>query len=122
MEHYQIEQGLRLKKLIKVLNLNQIQFAKSVGVTQPNISKIVNGESSLSAELLTRMADVYSKLNLHWLLTGTGEMFFDEILNKNLQVNEAAGVYKTKKRLEELDENLEKAKGTLGRLLKDLEM
>jgi transcriptional regulator with XRE-family HTH domain len=112
MEHYQIDQGIRLKKLIKLLNLNQIEFARSVGVTQPNISKIVNGESSLSAELLTRMAEVYNQLNLHWLLTGRGEMFFDEALTISLQVNEDAILYKR---------NIEKVKGTLSQLLKDLE-
>lgn len=120
MEQYQIDQGIRLKKLIKVLNLNQVDFAKSVGVTQPNISKIVNGESSLSAELLARMADVYTQINLHWLLTGKGEMFFDAVPNKGFQANEAKNVSNTREKLEELKDVIEKAKGTVTRLLKDL--
>ena len=120
MEQYQIDQGIRLKKLIKVLNLNQVEFAKSVGVTQPNISKIANGESSLSAELLARMADVYTQINLHWLLTGSGEMFFEAVPNKNIQANEAIGVTNTKERIEELKDIIEKAKRTVNRLLKDL--
>ncbi|HPH54146.1 MAG TPA: helix-turn-helix transcriptional regulator [Bacteroidales bacterium] len=120
MEHYQIDQGIRLKKLMKVLNLNQVDFAKSVGVTQPNISKIVNGESSLSAELLARMADTYNQLNLHWLLTGSGEMFFDAVPNKNFPANEAISVSNTKERIEELKDIIEKAKRTVNQLLKDI--
>ena len=119
MEQYQIDQGIRLKKLIKVLNLNQVEFAKSVGVTQPNISKIANGESSLSAELLARMADVYTQLNLHWLLTGSGEMFFEAVPNMGFQANEAINVSNTKEKLEELQDIIEKAKRTVNRLLKD---
>ena len=78
MDETQIDQSLRLKKLIKELNLNQSSFAKSLGMTQPNISRMVNGESKLSMEVLNGITKAHRQVNLHWLLTGDGEMFFEK--------------------------------------------
>ena len=47
MDQNQIEQSIRLKKLIKTLNLNQSEFAKSIGMTQPNINRMVNGSNNI---------------------------------------------------------------------------
>jgi transcriptional regulator with XRE-family HTH domain len=90
MDQNQIDQSIRLKKLIKALNLNQSSFAKSLGMTQPNISRMVNGEGKVSVEVINGITKNYTEVNLHWLLTGDGEMFLD---SKGLQANEDAVVY-----------------------------
>ncbi len=107
MEENQIEQSLRLQKLIKALNLNQSSFAESLGMTQPNISKIIGGKNQVSVEVLNRIARVYRQVNLHWLLTGSGEMFFE----KTPQAEElpAHTFAKEKGTLEERVERLEEA-------------
>ncbi len=104
MEENQIEQSLRLQKLIKALNLNQSSFAESLGVTQPNISKIISGKNQVSVEVLNRIARVYRQVNLHWLLTGDGEMFFE----KSSQADEGPP-------------NIVEGKGTLAERLERLE-
>lgn len=110
MEQNQIDQSIRLKKLIKALNLNQSSFARSLGMTQPNISRMVAGSSNISVEVLNRIKDRYKQVNLHWLLAGEGEMFFEETNPSLPQVNELPGgdTVKGKGRLEELEERLER--------------
>jgi len=110
MEQIQIEQGIRLQQLIKVLNLRQASFAKSLGMTQPNISRMVTGEGKISVEVLNRIIDTYKNVNLHWLLTGEGVMFMDSREEKIRQVEEPPGSYtaKGKGRLEELEERVER--------------
>jgi transcriptional regulator with XRE-family HTH domain len=118
MEQNQIEQSLRLKKLMKALNLNQSLFAKSLGVTQPNISRMVSGESKISAEILSRITGTYKQLNLHWLLTGDGEMFLYKTNDTITQVNEEYAP-KGKGKLEDLEERVERLEAAVRRLLKD---
>ncbi|MBL7782721.1 MAG: helix-turn-helix transcriptional regulator [Saprospiraceae bacterium] len=105
MEQKHLDQGIRLKKLLRALDINQVSFAKSVGMAQPNISKMMNGERQLSLDVLYRISDKYH-VNLHWLLTGVGEMFLDEVQKRSSEVNEDASPYKTN-RLEELEEGVE---------------
>ncbi len=79
-------------------------------MTQPNISRMVTGESKISVEVINRIIDTYKNVNLHWLLTGGGAMFMDEPEEKNVQVKEPGGHYspKGKGRLEELEERVER--------------
>ncbi|NGP58577.1 helix-turn-helix transcriptional regulator [Paenibacillus thiaminolyticus] len=44
--------GYRIKCIRKENNLNQIQFAKSIGISQGNLSEIELGYSNPSAETL----------------------------------------------------------------------
>lgn len=121
MEQNQIQQGIRLKMLIKALNSKQNTFAQSLGTTQPNISRMVSGENKISAEILNRMIQTYKKINLHWLLTGDGEMFIDVPQGKSPEVNEPLEPYmvKGKGRLEELEERVERLEEAMKRLIKE---
>ena len=104
MEQQQIDQSLRLKKLIKALNVNQSELAKTLGMAQPNISRILNGGAQVSIELVNKISNVYKQVNLHWLLTGDGEMLFE----KNPQVDELLpNIIEGKGTLEERMERLE---------------
>jgi len=102
MEQIQIEQSIRLRVLIKALNLNQSTFAKSLGMTQPNINRMVSGTGKISVEVLHRIAETHTHINLHWLLTGVGDMYLD---GKNLQENDLPAVTK-QERLEQIEERL----------------
>ena len=120
MKQNQIEQSVRLKKLIKALNLNQSEFAKRLGMTQPNISRMVNGSSNISIEVLNRITERYRQINLHWLLTGKGDMFFagpdyKEPQMRDVQVAEGKG------KLEELEERVGRLEDMVKELMKKLE-
>lgn len=121
MEQIQIDQSRRLQLLIKALNMNQSKFAKHLGVTQPNISRMVTGESRISTEILNRIILAYKNVNLHWLLTGDGEMFILGPDEKPTQVIEPAGwnVVTGKGRLEDLEERVERLEEAMKRLIGD---
>jgi transcriptional regulator with XRE-family HTH domain len=102
MEQNQIEQNIRLRKLLKVLKINQSDFGKSLGMTQSNISRMTSGGNKVSVEVLNRMADKYQQVNLHWLLTGVGEMFLNTVENMSPQVDKE--LVDGKEKLEELKE------------------
>lgn len=106
METNQIDQGKRLSLLIKALGLNQSTFARSLDMSQPNISRMVGGEHKLSSELIRRITIVHTRVNTHWLLTGLGSMFLSE--HGMLTGAEEPGLaYKTGLLLGELEATLE---------------
>ncbi len=119
MDQQQIDQSIRLKKLIKTLQLNQSLFAKSLGMTQPNISRMVSGDGKISLEVLNRITDIYKNINLHWLLTGEGTMFTHVIPTEPMREVNETPVYKGKGRLEDLEERVERLEKIVGRLTKD---
>lgn len=117
MDHLQIEQGIRLRQLIKALKLNQARFAKSLGMTQPNISRMIGGGSTISVKALNAITETYKNVNLQWLLAGEGAMFRDE-KERGEQANEPTVRYaaRGKGRLEELEERLERLEAEVARL------
>jgi len=122
MEQTQIEQSIRLQKLIKALNLKQTTFAQSLGIKQPNISRMVSGQHKISAEVLNRIINSHKNVNLHWLLTGEGEMFLDLRTGKNTSEDKppADNSNKGKGRLEELEERLALVEEEIKQLRKEI--
>jgi transcriptional regulator with XRE-family HTH domain len=64
--------GSRLKAWRKFLGLTQKEFAIKTGIHDVQIKKYETMTSSPSAEVLSRIA--ITGVNLHWLLTGEGQM------------------------------------------------
>lgn len=125
MEQTQIEQGARLQQLIKALNINQSAFAKTLSMTQPNISRMIRGEKKISAEALSRIAIVHKSVNLHWLLTGSGEMFINTSQEKSALEYESTTEHtaaKGKGKLEDLEERIERLEEVVRQLMGDLGM
>ena len=122
MEQNQIEQSIRLQKLIKALNLKQTTFAQSLGIKQPNISRMVSGQNKITAEVLNRISHTHKTVNLHWLLTGEGEMFLEVPTGKNTSVDEPPtdSPSKGKGRLEELEERLALVEEEIKQLRKEI--
>ncbi|OOF64779.1 XRE family transcriptional regulator [Rodentibacter pneumotropicus] len=61
----------RLKTLLDEKRLSMNAFAKQIGVSQPSIAKIVNGETLNPKNILEIAAAL--GVNAHWLKTGEGE-------------------------------------------------
>lgn len=61
--------GFRIKSIRKANNLNQSEFAKSIGISQGNLSEIEMGNSNPSAETLISIKKQYS-IDTNWLLNG----------------------------------------------------
>lgn len=48
---------LRIKEIAKTKGVKITELANIVGITQPNLSNVVNGKTSPSLDLLQRIAD-----------------------------------------------------------------
>ncbi len=75
------EHAERIKMLIKKLNIEQKDLAKSAGVREPTVTSYVKQESQPSMSTLSKWIRDF-KINGHWLLTGEGEMFSSDIPSK----------------------------------------
>lgn len=64
----------RLKQLRKVLELNQEEFAKSLGLGKSSIAMIETGERSLLDRHIKLICTLWN-VNRDWLVYGIGQMF-----------------------------------------------
>jgi hypothetical protein len=67
--------ALILKKLIRALNTNTVQFEKELGVGHSAIAKAIARESDISDMLINKILKRYPAINENWLRTGEGEMY-----------------------------------------------
>lgn len=79
------EIGTRVKKVRLRKGISQEQFGEIIGIKKAAVSKIVNGENSLSKGNLLAICRQFN-VNKEWLINGNGEMFTpkskeDEIRN-----------------------------------------
>ena len=79
----------RVKTLRKVLQLNQTEFGKKIGITMRAVQKWENGESKPQNSTLKSLINTFH-VNLDWLLNGTGEMFIGE--NRQQEVSDIISI------------------------------
>ena len=77
----------RLQRLMNALNMTQRQLAEQLGITQPAISKYLQGRIP-PADVLLNIAQI-SKVSMEWLLTGSN-------VSWQSQVAEPASAYHTR--------------------------
>lgn len=65
----------RIKEIRKEKKLTQVEFAKTLGVSQSGVSQYEKGQRSPDSAFYTLFAKAFPDLSLHWLLTGEGEMY-----------------------------------------------
>ncbi len=66
--------GDRVRKVRNILKLNQSQLSKAIGIDSSRLSRVENDKEKLTIEQLDKLSRL-KNINLHWLLTGEGEMF-----------------------------------------------
>jgi transcriptional regulator with XRE-family HTH domain len=69
-----LSEANRVRELRKALNSTLDKFAEPLGVSKTAISRIENGERSLTDQMAKAICREYS-VNEEWLRNGTGEMF-----------------------------------------------
>jgi len=100
-------EAYRIVLLMEAVELNERQFAISLGMTQERINHITNGRNKAGYQVIKKIIEIYRTLNPHWLMFGEGEMF---VRSSNLIANEERGEYKTRtdERLDRIEEFLKK--------------
>lgn len=68
----------RLNLFLKKLGLNKSQFCREIRHEIVYGSQILSGPRKLNMKFLTHAAHRYPELNIHWVLTGEGEMLNTE--------------------------------------------
>ncbi len=72
----------RIEQIMTFFNLNQSQFARRIGVRQPNLSAIMKRERACGDGIMNKILLSFD-IRKDWLLTGEGEM-----LKPNFKVDE----------------------------------
>ena len=70
------EIGKRVRKIRLQKGISQEQFGELIGIKKAAVSKIENGDNSLSRSNLISICKQFN-INEEWLLYGKGEMFTD---------------------------------------------
>ncbi len=71
----------RLKKLRAELRFTQKEFAEKLGLNQATYTNYEYGNRDISNEVLENIALKFN-INADWLLTGRGEMFYNQSPNE----------------------------------------
>lgn len=67
--------AIRIKQIRKAKKLSQLEFAKTLSVSQSSVSLYESGNRSPDNTFMSRFAEVFTDINLTWLITGEGEMY-----------------------------------------------
>lgn len=68
----------RIKQIRKDKKLSQLQFGKSLNISQNHISAIEHGTRAVTDRLISDICRIYN-VNKDWLMTGEGEMYDDPL-------------------------------------------
>lgn len=81
----------RLQQFLAAENINQAQFADSIGVARASVSHILAGRNKPGYDFLLNMMRRYPELNIEWLLSGTGKMYKSRQDNEKKPVQVTTG-------------------------------
>lgn len=76
----------RLKEYIDYLDITINKFEQNINVGRGSILRAISGKSGVNADTILKIYDKYHTLNFDWLITGRGEMLYEN--DKNLQAND----------------------------------
>jgi len=85
----------RLREVIHYTRKKDLDFARSIGISKQNLYTyltIPKGKTKLGSphvETLSRICEAYPQINIHWLITGNGEM----LSASNNEINDDAAPY-----------------------------
>lgn len=102
----------RLQQFLAAENINQAQFADSIGVARASVSHILAGRNKPGYDFLLNMMRRYPELNIEWLLSGSGKMYKSRQNNDRKPVSLPSGSVDLFNGLDDLyDSSLETSAG-----------
>ena len=75
----------RIKMLMEKENMTSGAFAESIGIQQSTLSHILNGRNKPSLDVIMKVHQKYSSIDLEWLLYGNGNL--NEQSQKSISVD-----------------------------------
>ncbi|MDR2425215.1 MAG: helix-turn-helix domain-containing protein [Prevotellaceae bacterium] len=64
-----------IDKLMRSKNLNNIEFAKKIGIQRSNVNHFLSGRNNPGLNFFLKTLDAFPDINAEWLLTGKGNMY-----------------------------------------------
>lgn len=80
---------LRIKQLIKDMNLSQNEFAHRIGVHQGNLSKMLSGDRAVTPDVINRITMSFD-ISVKWLMYGEGDRYLRGDVSQNVGSGNAA--------------------------------
>ncbi len=112
----------RLLKIIKILGLNEAQFARSIGINPQNIGQYKKGERPVSPKVWIHTIKIYPKLNPRWVAIGEGKIYADPVDNESRATSEQENISEPVSSYNRCVELLEEKDKRIGELKDTIEM
>ena len=74
----------RIKQLMESQHMTQQSFSDFIGISSASLSSIFNGRTKPTLNTVEAIRTKFTKINLDWLLYGSGPMFRDDTINLSL--------------------------------------
>lgn len=68
----------RFLQYIKYKGITENKATRACGLAQGLLNQAKTGKSDLGDKSINKISNIYQDLNIHWLLTGEGEMLKDD--------------------------------------------
>jgi hypothetical protein len=72
----------RISLVLSSLKIRQVEVVEKTGISKQQVNRMFVGEGSTGLSVILRLIEIEEKINLHWVITGEGEMMLGE---KNIQ-------------------------------------
>ena len=73
----------RIKQLMESQHMTQQSFSDFIGISSASLSSIFNGRTKPTLNTVEAIRTKFTKINLDWLLYGSGPMFRDDAINES---------------------------------------
>jgi hypothetical protein len=103
----------RISLYLQFKNISPHSFEKKIGLSNGYFSKQLRNLGSVGSDILIKIDEHYSDLNILWVLNGQGQMIStnDDLLNtgQSMQVDEYLNKYEVEnKKIKNLEQDVEK--------------
>jgi len=71
----------RIKQILKHYGFTAAEFAERLKIQKSSISHILSGRNKPSFQFISKLANNFPEINLHWFITGEGDIFNHPVQN-----------------------------------------
>ncbi len=98
----------RILKILSNEGLSATRFADIIGVQRSSISHIISGRNKPSFDFISKTLEKFPGINAEWLINGKGNMYKDDILERNSELFEVKDIIKEGKNMGKEDNLVKK--------------
>lgn len=113
--------GVRLQTLLSIKSISQATLASQIGSSKQTVNNITGGTHLPRMNVIEEIYNVFPDLNLHWFLTGEGNMWTEGSLNEKATHHATQDLFKYQQNLiVKLNDTINKLNITIAELETEL--